>query len=83
MPLPFDKPKNIEGRVTLSPSELTKLKTKIWHEQNRNCPRCGRTIWVVSDGELHHKRKRSLGRDDRRENLEVICAGCHRKAHNQ
>lgn len=43
------------------------------------CARCGK----LGALEVHHKKHRSKGRDDRMENLIPLCNACHRREHGE
>jgi 5-methylcytosine-specific restriction endonuclease McrA len=80
------KPSHAAGFVTLSAVEYKAMRLRVYREQGGHCAFCGRKIYRLSDGELHHIRKRKMGggsRDDSRANLEMLCNSCHRREHNQ
>jgi 5-methylcytosine-specific restriction endonuclease McrA len=78
------KPMQREGRKELSKRQLRLIGEELFEAQRGKCGRCGKEVPFVNF-HVHHKRKRSLGRDDRRSNLEGICGGfadsCHSKEH--
>jgi 5-methylcytosine-specific restriction endonuclease McrA len=84
--LAFPKPGDAAGIVTLSPYEYRKLKERVYEEQGHRCAFCTVKLYRVTDGELHHLHHRKMGggsRDDRRENVVVLCRACHRRQHGQ
>lgn len=56
---------------------LRRIRIEYMLEQNGLCSECGSS----SPLHLHHKKFRSKQRDDRKENLELICEVCHRRKH--
>lgn len=56
---------------------LERLRLKIGAKQEWKCAHCG----TVRPLQLHHKKKRSRQRDDREENLEMICQQDHAREH--
>lgn len=60
-------------------ANLNKIKLQIIDAQSGRCNNCAKEIRADGLGvDLHHKRKRSLGGTDIRENLEALCQWCHR-----
>jgi hypothetical protein len=57
----------------------TKLKRRLWQAnlKQRACESCGITTWLGKPAplELHHKNQNP--RDNRIENLSILCANCH------
>ena len=72
-----------DGREILSEPDLERRKQERWELDNRKCVRCHGAIPNFHvNRETHHKRSRGMNgayRDDRIENLETLCGGCHRK----
>jgi hypothetical protein len=58
-----------------------KRRLEVEERDDFHCVLCGVFVWLF--GEVDHIRKRSLGRDDRMENLRLLCPPCHRKRHHQ
>lgn len=54
-----------------------KRREEVWERDGRACADCGHSLHL-SEAEIHHIRKRSLGRDDRADNLKTLCTNCHR-----
>jgi 5-methylcytosine-specific restriction endonuclease McrA len=80
------KPGDAAGLVELSPHEYRKLKDRVYEEQAHRCAFCTVKLYRVTDGDLHHLKHRGMGgcnRDDRRENVVLLCSACHRRQHNQ
>lgn len=63
-------------KVILSKQEYYWQALEIFESQEWRCDKCGR----IKPLQLHHKTKRSHGRDDSKENLCGLCSDCHRKA---
>ena len=53
---------------------LRRIRTQKLREQKGRCADCARARPL----QQHHKKKRSQGRDDRPENLILLCAECHK-----
>lgn len=60
-------------------ANLERLRRQLLREQVYRCAQCGR-ITVL---QLHHRKHRSEQRDDRIENLEMICIADHSREHGQ
>jgi hypothetical protein len=70
--IPDPKPK----RVDISPEDYTKLRRKVYEEQDCKCIKCKR--WFPFHMfSLHHKDHKSKGGGDVRENVDGYCLGCH------
>ena len=58
---------------------LDRLRRRLSREQRWKCAQCAGIKLL----QLHHIKHRSKQRDDRIENLEMLCRDCHVKEHNQ
>lgn len=58
-------------------SNLARIRLDLMEEQNGRCAICKRAVPL----QLHHKVFRSERRDDRRENLHLLCGACHLGQH--
>jgi len=65
-----------DGREILRGSYYRARRQEALDRDGHKCVRCG-----SSGLQVHHRIKRSVARDDRLENLETLCAGCHVKEH--
>ncbi len=76
-----------DGREICETDEEWKIRRiEVWKRDGGRCRDCGRivapTLSVslethVPVGHVHHIKPRSLGRDDREQNLLLLCARCH------
>lgn len=74
-----------DGREILKGSDYLKRKLEVWNAAGRRCVACGEFVEVWK-AEMHHKIHRGsagVDRDDRAENAEILCRGCHREEHVQ
>jgi hypothetical protein len=53
---------------------------RVWNLSRMRCKTCG-TPLTTDDWEMHHKQAGLVGRCDCLDNLEAICAICHRGKH--
>ena len=78
----YFEPKSIvfsDGRERLVGCDYAKRKRELWA---RAGGRCEYFVRCTAVGEHpHHVQKRSLGRDDRLENLKLLCGYHHRMMH--
>lgn len=58
-------------------ANLDRLRQQLLAEQDYRCAQCG----AIKPLQLHHRKHRSEQRDDRIENLEMICVEDHQKEH--
>jgi 5-methylcytosine-specific restriction endonuclease McrA len=66
-----------DEREILSGYRYEQRRREILRRDDFRCVLCGSPHEVA----VHHRRKRSLGRDDRVANLVTLCASCHRAEH--
>ena len=58
-------------------ANLDRLRRQLLREQNYRCGFCAQ----IRPLQIHHEKKRSQGRDDRKSNLILLCFSCHEKTH--
>jgi len=63
---------------TLLVLNLERIRTERMKRIKGRCENCGR----IRGLDLHHKQHRSAGRDDRPDNLILLCRGCHSLQHS-
>ncbi len=68
-----------DGRKVLRGAAYQRRRRQVLERDGGRCAQCGSSYGVA----VHHLRKRSLGRDDRMENLVSLCADCHNKEHQE
>jgi 5-methylcytosine-specific restriction endonuclease McrA len=66
-----------DGREILSGYRYEIRRRQVLQRDEFRCVACGSYNSVA----VHHRHKRSLGRDDRMDNLATLCAECHRAEH--
>lgn len=67
----------------MSAADWAVQRIKIFERDNGTCHVCGKEMWSVTQADIHHVNKRSLGRDDRASNLVTLCRDCHFNHHQQ
>lgn len=74
----------LDGAQFIFGRDMTNRRREVWERDGRKCVYCETPVvfewdWTVRPDamELNHRRSRGLGGDDRIENLETICHGCH------
>ena len=60
-------------------ANLDRLRQQLLREQDWRCAQCA----GIKPLQLHHRKHRSEQRNDRIENLEMLCIADHRKEHGQ
>jgi 5-methylcytosine-specific restriction endonuclease McrA len=68
-----------DGREILAGYRYELRRRQVLQRDGFCCVSCGSPYYV----EVHHRHKRSLGRDDRASNLISLCASCHSKEHQE
>ena len=75
-------PQPKQKRIKLSKSAWGKLREQVWNEQAGKCDSCGK--WVALHGttifdtaHLAHIKSRGSGGGDLRDNVKILCYGCH------
>jgi 5-methylcytosine-specific restriction endonuclease McrA len=68
-----------DGREILSGYRYEQRRREVLKLDGYCCATCGSPYNV----EIHHKRKRSVLRDDRATNLITLCEDCHRAEHEE
>lgn len=75
----------LDGRERLAGADLRDRREQVWERAGGRCEACGKPTTLnsgeLSDMQMHHKKRRSQGRDDRAENLECLCFRCHSGEH--
>lgn len=77
------KPNQIEGKVTLTPKQRARKRLKLYRDQGARCAACGKYMYWDSgwanSATLDHIKPQPAGcaKDDRDENLRVVCWGCN------
>jgi 5-methylcytosine-specific restriction endonuclease McrA len=66
-----------DGREILSGAAYERRRREVLKRDDYRCVSCGSKF----DVSVHHRCKRSLGRDDRTENLITLCLNCHAEQH--
>ena len=66
-----------DGREVLRGAAYERRRRQVLKRDGYRCSRCGSSFGVA----VHHRGKRSLGRDDRPDNLETLCGPCHAAEH--
>lgn len=68
-----------DGREILSGYRYELRRREVLKRDGFACAACGSNYQIA----VHHQQKRSLGRDDRLENLITLCQSCHRAEHQE
>ena len=68
------KPIRLKGKAKID------LFRAVYDRDGECCVKCGK--WIPLGVPPHHIIKRSQGGSDVKENLEMLCLGCHYKEHN-
>jgi hypothetical protein len=76
-----------DGREILSGAAYTRRKRQVWERDRGRCRKCWTLVsWDQFKREgVDHIAKRKMGggfRDDRMENLQVLCRACHDRKDN-
>jgi len=66
-----------DGRERCNRAAWAIRRVERFHLDGGRCVDCDKKL-KLDAFDCDHKRKRSLGRDDRIENLKTLCLGCHR-----
>lgn len=78
--LPFAKPKDIEGKVTLSPAQRRALKDKLYAQQNGFCCTCGRPMVKLAGypntATLGHRNPEPMGAAKRDNDDNILGCQC-------
>lgn len=76
----------LDGRERLAGVDLRTRREQVLERAKGRCEACGKPVTLstgeLSDMHMHHKTRRSQGRDDRAENLECLCMACHHGEHS-
>ena len=81
--LPFAKPRDREGKLTLTPVARRQKRLELYCTQGKRCAECGCWMTLTPDcmntATLDHKRPQPAGcaKDDRDENLQCLCWKCN------
>src|SRR5579872_895104 len=67
-----------DGREVRRGYQYEKRRREVLKRDEYACVRCGSADRL----QVHHIRKRSLGRDDRLSALETLCFSCHQREHS-
>ena len=79
----FPKPSEAEGKITLTPRQRRAKRDALYREQKGLCAscKCHMTLmpFHLNSAELDHIKPQPAGckKDDRDENLQVLCAACN------
>lgn len=68
-----------DGREICTGAAYERRRRQVLQRDGFRCVRCGSDYDVA----VHHRRKRSLWRDDRLDNLETLCSSCHSVEHRE
>lgn len=66
-----------EALAGLVDNNWRKVVYEVSRSQHWRCADCGKCRWLQG----HHVKRRSRGRDDRKENVLALCNSCHRDLH--
>lgn len=72
-----------DGREILTGKDWTNRKREVWERDGKRCTHCFRRLRILEfDADHINLRGMSGGkRDDRLENLRILCRQCHRDRH--